>query len=108
MFDDDTSNATVSGYVPLYNPVPIYDDKNGTAVSTAPICVSFKIASDKGLKNVIDSGQAYTSSDVDYTLKVWRVTYFCSNHQCLGDTFLAYPRKGALGIHDRVAINPSS
>lgn len=108
MFDDDKSNTTVSGYVPLYNPVPIYDDKNGTAVSTAPICVSFKIATDKGLKNVADSGRAYTSSDVDYTLKVGEITHFCLNHQYLGNICLANPRKGGLGIHDRVAINPSS
>ena len=70
MADNVNSNTTVSGYVPLYNPVPIYDDANGTAVSTAPICVSFKIATDKGLNHVVDSGMAYTSSDVDYTLKV--------------------------------------
>ena len=65
--DDVNDNTTVSGYVPLYNPVPIYND---TAVSSAPISVSFKIATDKDLNNVVDSGTAYTSSDVDYTLKV--------------------------------------
>jgi len=65
--DDVTDNSTVSGYVPLYNPVPIYNDTG--AVSTAPVCVSYKVASDKAFSKVIDSGQAYTSSDVDYTLK---------------------------------------
>lgn len=69
MQDDVASNATVSGYVPLYNPVPIYTDSNGTTpVSTAPVCVSFKIAHDKALSQVV--GTAYTSSEVDYTLKL--------------------------------------
>lgn len=71
MQDSVNSNSTVSGYVPLYNPVPIYTDSNGTIpVSKAPICVSYKVAKDKTLSQVVDSGTAYTSSDVDYTLKV--------------------------------------
>ncbi len=69
--DDVASNSTVSGYVELYNPVPIYTDTNGTLpVSTAPVCVNYKVAHDKDLSQVVDSGTAYTSSDVDYTLKV--------------------------------------
>lgn len=70
MQDTINNNSTVSGYVPLYNPVPIYTDDNGTAPSTSPICVSYKIATDRGLSDIADSGMAYTSSDVDYTLKV--------------------------------------
>jgi alkaline phosphatase D len=71
MNDDVDDNSTVSGLVPLFNPVPIRkgDDKPSPA-SKAPICVGFKVATDKALKNVVDSGVAYTSSDVDYTLKV--------------------------------------
>ena len=61
-------NSTVSGYVPLYNPVPIQG--NSTPVSNAPISVTYKVAKDKALSQVVDSGTAYTSSDVDYTLKV--------------------------------------
>ena len=63
-------NSTVSGYVPLYNPVPIYNESESSPPSTAPICVSYKVASDKAFSKVVDSGMAYTSSDVDYTLKV--------------------------------------
>ena len=69
--DDVSDNSTVTGYVPLYNPVSIYNDS--TPPSTAPICVSYKVASDKGFSEVVDSGMAYTSSDVDYTLKVSRI-----------------------------------
>ena len=69
--DDVKSNSTVSGPVPLYNPVPIYSEQDETTpVSNAPVCVSFKVASDPELSDVVDSGKAYTSSDVDYTVKV--------------------------------------
>jgi len=96
MADDDNSNTTVSGYVPLYNPVPVYDDKNGTAVSTAPICVSFKIATDKGLKDVVDSGRAYTSSDVDYTLKVRGDHLHLSQPQVIWERMSGEARKARL------------
>lgn len=58
------SNTTVSGYVPLYNHGPVQD------ISTAPICVQFKVARTSDFKHVESSGTAYTSSDVDYTVKV--------------------------------------
>ena len=68
--DQVNDNSTVSGYVPLYNPVPIYSQSETPPPSTAPICVSYKVASDNAFAKVVDSGMAYTSSDVDYTLKV--------------------------------------
>lgn len=68
--DDVNDNSTVSGYVPLYNPVPIYNASEASPPSTAPICVSYKVASDNAFSKVVDSGMAYTSSDVDYTLKI--------------------------------------
>lgn len=57
------SNATVSGYVPLYNHGPVQ-------VSTAPVCVDFKVARTPDFKEVESSGTAYTSSDIDYTVKI--------------------------------------
>ncbi|KAK4504625.1 hypothetical protein PRZ48_002586 [Zasmidium cellare] len=57
------SNASVSGYVPLYNHGPVQ-------VSTAPVCVQFKVARTPDFKEVESSGTAYTSSDIDYTVKV--------------------------------------
>ena len=69
--DDVADNSTVTGPKPLYNPVPIYRSDGGHInASTAPVCLQWKIASDKDLKNVADSGTVYTSSDVDYTVKV--------------------------------------
>lgn len=64
--DDDKSNVTVSGSVPLYN----HETQQYVSVSKAPVCVDYKVAEDKALENVVDSGTAYTSSDVDYTVKV--------------------------------------
>lgn len=72
MKDDVDDNSTVSGDVPLYNPVPIQEPavEKPPPASKAPICVKYTVAKDKALTKVVDSGTAYTSSDVDYTLKV--------------------------------------
>lgn len=71
MQDDVDDPIVVSGYVPLYNPVPIYSEGPEAAPpSTAPVCVSYRVATDNAFSSVVDSGQVYTSSDVDYTLKV--------------------------------------
>lgn len=70
--DNVKDNSTVSGNVPLFNPVPIYGHENEKLPppSTSPVCVQWKIAEDKALVKVADSGTTYTSSDIDYTLKV--------------------------------------
>ncbi|KZF23998.1 phosphodiesterase/alkaline phosphatase D precursor [Xylona heveae TC161] len=64
--DNDRSNITVSGAVPMYN----HDTEEYVSVSTAPICVNYKVASDKALSSVVSTGTAWTSSDIDYTVKV--------------------------------------
>lgn len=64
--DNDQSNITVSGYVPLYN----HETPQYVSVSKAPVCVEYTVALDETLTDVVDSGTAYTSSDVDYTVKV--------------------------------------
>ncbi|MCJ1248340.1 hypothetical protein MMC30_005557 [Trapelia coarctata] len=71
MFDDVKDNATVSGYVPLYNPVPVYSDTDEhLPPSTAPVCLEYKIAKDKSLIKSVRTGKVFTSSDIDYTVKV--------------------------------------
>jgi len=63
MVDNVASNSTVSGYAPLYG--------HGTQqVSTAPVCVEYKVAKTPDFKEVASCGKAYTSSDIDYTVKV--------------------------------------
>jgi alkaline phosphatase D len=71
MADDVKSNSTVEGDVELYNPVPIYDDTDRfKPISKSPVCLTWKISTDKSLSKVVDGGQVYTSFDVDYTVKV--------------------------------------
>ncbi|KAI9671500.1 MAG: hypothetical protein M1817_003551 [Caeruleum heppii] len=66
MADNDRSNVTVQGPVPLYG----HETTQYVNVSRAPICVDFKVGTDQTLAQVADSGRAYTSSDIDYTVKV--------------------------------------
>lgn len=68
--DNDRSNVTVSGYVQLYD----HDNDKFVSVSKAPVCVEYKVAKDKLLQDVVDHGKVYTSSDVDYTVKVREAT----------------------------------
>ena len=64
--DNDHSNETVSGNVPLYD----HSTENYVNASKAPICVQWKVTTDKNLTQMVSSGTAYTSSDIDYTVKV--------------------------------------
>lgn len=57
-------NSTVSGVVPLYNHGP------NLTVSTAPVCVEYKVSETESFDSVQCKGRAYTSSDIDYTVKV--------------------------------------
>lgn len=65
--DNSNSNVTVEGYAPLFD----HDNEKYVSVSKSPICVNYKVASDNNLADVVDSGTVYTSSDVDFTVKVW-------------------------------------
>jgi alkaline phosphatase D len=64
--DNDDSNVTVSGYVPLYN----HETSEYVKASKCPICVEYVVSTDESCSQVVDSGKAYTSSDIDYTVKV--------------------------------------
>ncbi|KAI1411215.1 phosphodiesterase/alkaline phosphatase D precursor [Hypoxylon sp. FL1857] len=63
--DNNGSNVTVSGYVPLYD----HSTEQYVAKSDSPVCVDWRISTSKSFENIIDSGTAYTSSDIDYTVK---------------------------------------
>ncbi|KAH8677650.1 PhoD-like phosphatase [Xylariales sp. PMI_506] len=64
--DDDHSNITVSGSVPLYD----HDNDGYVAMSDAPVCVDWKVSASKCFTNIVAAGTAFTSSDIDYTVKV--------------------------------------
>lgn len=64
--DNDRSNVTVSGFVALYD----HDNDAYVAKSKSPVCVDWQISTTDSFDTIADSGTAYTSSDVDYTVKV--------------------------------------
>ncbi len=68
-----TSDSVASELVPD-GVVPIYEDTEGARPSSKAACVEFKIATDLPLSKVVDQGRAYTTSDVDYTVKVNKFT----------------------------------
>lgn len=47
--DNDKSNTTVSGTVPLYS----HDTEQYTTVSSHPVCVSWAISTDKAFKSIV-------------------------------------------------------
>ncbi|KAL9049370.1 MAG: hypothetical protein Q9162_007249 [Coniocarpon cinnabarinum] len=66
MQDNDHSNVTVSGFVPLYD----HSTDPYVNVSTSPVCVNWKVSETRDLQAPVASGTAYTSSDIDFTIKV--------------------------------------
>lgn len=64
--DNDRSNITVSGHVPLFD----HDNEGYVSKSDAPVCVAWKISASEDLSEPADGGTVFTSSDVDYTVKV--------------------------------------
>ncbi|OTB08799.1 hypothetical protein M426DRAFT_262240 [Hypoxylon sp. CI-4A] len=63
--ESDTSNTTVEGPVPLYN----HDTQIYIDADPSPICVEWRVLTN-GTGDVVTSGEAYTTSDIDYTVKV--------------------------------------
>ncbi|KAK6077632.1 PhoD-like phosphatase [Seiridium cupressi] len=70
--NSDTSNVTVEGTVDLYN----HETEKYIKASVNPICVEWKVFQSSDAKyptnstSVVSQGQAYTTSDIDYTVKV--------------------------------------
>lgn len=62
----DDSDVTVTGSVPLYN----HETQPYIDASPHPICVEYKVYADEEAKKVVQHGKAYTTSDIDFTVKV--------------------------------------
>lgn len=62
----DRSNVTVSGTVEFYN----HETEEYIRASKHRACTQWRIASDANLTRVVDQGTAYTTSDIDFTVKV--------------------------------------
>jgi alkaline phosphatase D len=66
-----SSNNTASDTVP-HGVVPIYNHPDAEEPSEKSACVEFRVAADEQMNEIVDQGNAYTTSDVDYTVKVRR------------------------------------
>lgn len=64
--EHDRSNVTVSGTAAFYN----HETEKYIAASPNPICVDYRVGTDGNFSVVVDEGKAYTTSDIDYTVKV--------------------------------------
>ncbi|PGG98389.1 hypothetical protein AJ80_09539 [Polytolypa hystricis UAMH7299] len=64
--ESSDSTVTVSGTAPLYD----HDNEKYVSVSTAPVCVEWKVSPDEKMRRAVSHGTVWTSSDVDYTVKV--------------------------------------
>lgn len=67
--DNVEDDAPVEGTSELYNSVPIQDGES-SSTSKSPVCLKYKVSNDKDFKKIADKGTVFTSSDVDYTVKV--------------------------------------
>ena len=67
--------VTVSGTVPLFN----HDTAEYVTISTAPVCVDWQVSTSPNMTSPVSSGRAYTSSDIDYTIKVLMTTLTCNS-----------------------------
>ena len=61
----DSSNRTVDGTAGLYS----HETEKYIKADSHPICVDWEVKPSDGEK-VVSSGRAYTTSDIDYTIKV--------------------------------------
>lgn len=72
----DASNVTVEGTVPLYN----HDTQVYIKADANPICVDWAVfgtgAGKSSSSRPVSKGRAYTTSDIDYTVKVSPVVLY--------------------------------
>jgi alkaline phosphatase D len=63
--EHDKSNVTVSSYVPFYS----HETEKYIKASPSPICVEYRVGTDGKFSSIVDKGTAYTTSDIDFTVK---------------------------------------
>ncbi|KAI8232624.1 hypothetical protein K4K53_005038 [Colletotrichum sp. SAR 10_77] len=87
--DNDHSNVTVEGTAPVF----AHDNVVFVKASKSPICVDWKIGTSETMNgHAVRSGTAYTSSDVDFTVKVEAkglkafTTYYYQFNVCNSET----------------------
>lgn len=66
-YENDRSNITVEGNVPYFS----HETERYIRMSSSPICVDWRVSTASDMTGPpIASGRAYTTSDIDYTVKV--------------------------------------
>ena len=71
----DDSNITVEGTVPLYS----HDTEQYIEMASKRACVNYVVGKDKKLSRVVSRGTAFTTSDIDFTVKVYFVLIDCAS-----------------------------
>lgn len=72
MVENDRSNVTVEGLVPYFS----HETEKYIKASKSPVCVDWKVSSSEDMTdNVASNGRAYTTSDIDYTIKVYHMQF---------------------------------
>ncbi|KNG50208.1 phosphodiesterase alkaline phosphatase d [Stemphylium lycopersici] len=65
--ENDASNITVEGTVPYFS----HETEKYIKASSSPICVDWRVHESRNMTGKpVSSGRAYTTSDIDYTIKV--------------------------------------
>lgn len=64
--DNDRSNVTIEGFIPLYS----HETEQYVEMSEAPICVDYRLGTDDEFSTIVDSDRVYTTSEIDFTIKV--------------------------------------
>lgn len=81
--DNDRSNVTVSGTAAYFS----HEREKYIKASNSPICVDWRVGTHEDLFTTchkpVASGRAYTTSDIDYTIKV-RVILVSLSPDCEG------------------------
>lgn len=65
---NDKSNITVEGTTAVYS----HEMEQYVKASSRRICVQYRVGTDKNVTSTVDSGITYTTSDIDFTIKVSR------------------------------------
>lgn len=69
----DPSNVTVEGTVDLYN----HETEKYVKADANPICVEWKVWEPSAKDKIASKGKAYTTSDIDFTVKVSHTCRLC-------------------------------
>lgn len=79
---NDESDTTVEGFVPYYS----HETEEYITTASKRACVEYVVATDETLSSVVSRGSAYTTSDIDFTVKVeatglepWTTYYYQFN-----------------------------